>query len=48
MTRAIAQFETARLIAAIVLLSLMGTGLFALVGLVERLVLPWRRYVVAG
>jgi ABC-type nitrate/sulfonate/bicarbonate transport system permease component len=44
MTRAIAQFETARLVAAIVLLSLMGTGLFAAVGLIERLALPWRRY----
>jgi ABC-type nitrate/sulfonate/bicarbonate transport system permease component len=44
MTRAIAQFETPRLVAAIVLLSAMGTGLFALVGLVERAVLPWRRY----
>ena len=44
MTRAIAQFETPRLVAAIVLLSLMGTGLFALVGLVERAVLPWRKY----
>jgi ABC-type nitrate/sulfonate/bicarbonate transport system permease component len=43
MTRAIAQFETPRLVAAIVLLSLMATGLFALVGLVERLLLPWRR-----
>ena len=46
MTRAIAQFETPRLVAAIVLLSLMGSGLFALVGLVERLVLPWRRYTM--
>jgi len=44
MTRAIAQFETPRLVAAIVLLSLMGTGLFALVGLVERAALPWRKY----
>lgn len=44
MTRAIAQFETPRLVAAIVLLSLMGAGLFALVGLVERAVLPWRKY----
>jgi ABC-type nitrate/sulfonate/bicarbonate transport system permease component len=44
MTRAIAQFETARLVAAIVLLSLLGTGLFAAVGLIERLALPWRRY----
>jgi ABC-type nitrate/sulfonate/bicarbonate transport system permease component len=44
MTRAIAQFETPRLVAAIVLLSIMGTGLFALVGLVERAALPWRKY----
>ncbi|MBA3450268.1 MAG: ABC transporter permease [Chloroflexia bacterium] len=44
MTRAMAQFETPRLVAAIVLLSLMGTGLFAAVGVVERLVLPWRKY----
>lgn len=47
MTRAVAQFETPRLVAAIVILSLMGTGLFVLVGFVERLVLPWRRYAVA-
>lgn len=47
MTRAIAQFETPRLVAAIVLLSLMGTGLFALVGVAERMVLPWRRYTTA-
>ena len=44
MTRAIAQFQTPRLVAAIVLLSLMGTGLFAAVSLIERLALPWRRY----
>jgi hypothetical protein len=31
-----------------VLLSLMATGLFALVGLVERLVLPWRRLTRVG
>lgn len=43
MTRSIAQFETPRLVAAIFLLSVMGTGLFALIGLVERLALPWRR-----
>ena len=48
MTRAIAQFETPRLLAAIVLLSIMGTGLFALIGLVERLALPWRRYVIVN
>ena len=44
MTRAIAQFETPRLVAAIFLLSVMSTGLFAVVGLVERAVLPWRKY----
>jgi ABC-type nitrate/sulfonate/bicarbonate transport system permease component len=48
MTRAIAQFETPRLVAAIVLLSAMGTGLFALVGLVERVVLPWRTYAIVN
>lgn len=45
MTRAIAQFRTDRVIAAVVLLSLMGIGLFLLVSLLERLLLPWRRYV---
>ena len=44
MTRAIAQFETPRLVAAIVLLSVMGTGLFALVGLVERPCSPGATY----
>jgi len=44
MTRAMAQFETPRLVAAILLLSLMGTGLFAAVGLVESALLPWRKY----
>jgi ABC-type nitrate/sulfonate/bicarbonate transport system permease component len=44
MTRSIAQFETARLVAAIFLLSLMGTGLFAAVGIIERAALPWRRF----
>lgn len=48
MTRSIAQFETPRLVAAIVLLSIMGTGLFALVGLVERVVLPWRSYATVN
>jgi ABC-type nitrate/sulfonate/bicarbonate transport system permease component len=47
-TRAIAQFETPRLVAAIVLLSAMGTGLFAVVGLVERIALPWRKYSTAS
>ena len=44
MTRAAAQFLTARVFACIVLLSLIGIALFALVALVERVVLPWRRY----
>lgn len=44
MTRAMAQFETPRLVAAIFLLSAMGIGLFATVGLVERQMLPWRKY----
>ena len=45
LTRATAQFLTARVFAAVLLLSLMGVGLFALVALAERLLLPWRRYV---
>ncbi len=45
LTRAIAQFRTDRVIAAVVLLSLMGIGLFLVVSLLEGLLLPWRRYV---
>jgi len=48
MTRAMAQFATPRLVAAIVLLSLMGVGLFAAIGLVERIALPWRRYTTVS
>ncbi len=48
LTRSIAQFETPRMVAAIFLLAVMGASLFALVGLVERIVLPWRRYVTAS
>jgi ABC-type nitrate/sulfonate/bicarbonate transport system permease component len=48
MTRAMAQFATPRLVAAIVLLSLMGVGLFALINLIERLALPWRRYTTVS
>lgn len=47
MTRAIAQFHTDRVIAAIVLLSLMAGGLFAAIGLAERALLPWRRFTTA-
>jgi ABC-type nitrate/sulfonate/bicarbonate transport system permease component len=46
MVRAMAQFETPRLLAAIVLLSFMGIGLFAAVGLIERMALPWRKYTI--
>jgi ABC-type nitrate/sulfonate/bicarbonate transport system permease component len=42
--RSLAQFQTARVFAAVALLSAMGVGLFALVALAERLLLPWRRY----
>lgn len=42
MTRAMAQFETPRLLAAILLLAIMGTGLFGLISLIERFALPWR------
>ncbi|MDQ3411597.1 MAG: ABC transporter permease [Chloroflexota bacterium] len=43
LTRAMAQFQTERVVAAIFLLSLMGVGLFAIVAVSERLLLPWRR-----
>ncbi len=47
LTRAMAQFQTERVVAAIFLLSLMGLGLFGLVGLLERLLLPWRRFTAS-
>ncbi|MDP6453122.1 MAG: ABC transporter permease [SAR202 cluster bacterium] len=43
MIRSKPQFLTERVFAAIAILSAMGVGLFALVGLAERLALPWRR-----
>jgi ABC-type nitrate/sulfonate/bicarbonate transport system permease component len=43
MTRSAAQFQTPRLFAAVVIAAVMGMTLFALVALVERLVMPWRR-----
>ena len=43
LTRSIAQFQTERVIAAIVLLSLIAAGLFGLVSLAERFAMPWRR-----
>ncbi len=45
MERAASQLQTARVFAAIFILALMGIGLFSLVTLLERLALPWRRYV---
>jgi NitT/TauT family transport system permease protein len=45
MDRSAPQFETPRVFACIVILALMGVSLFLLVSLVERLALPWRRYV---
>ena len=48
MERAASQFETARVFAAIFILAFMGVGLFAIVALLERLLLPWRRYVTDG
>ncbi|HEX5498261.1 MAG TPA: ABC transporter permease subunit, partial [Thermomicrobiales bacterium] len=47
LTRAIAQFQTERVIAAIVLLSLIATLLFATIAVLERLAMPWRRYETA-
>lgn len=48
MDRSAAQFETARVFAAIFILAFMGIGLFMLVSLVERVALPWRRYVTGA
>ncbi len=45
MQRDSSQFLTARVFASIFILSLMGVGLFGLIGILERLLLPWRRYV---
>ncbi|MDP9364731.1 MAG: ABC transporter permease [Chloroflexota bacterium] len=42
--RSLAQFQTARVFAAVALLSVMAVGLFALVVLAERVLLPWRRH----
>lgn len=45
MDRSAPQFETPRVFACIVILALMGVFLFLLVSVVERLALPWRRYI---
>lgn len=44
MDRSAATFETPRVFACIVILAVMGVALFALVGVIERVALPWRRY----
>lgn len=46
--RSASQFETARIFAAIGILAALGVGLFCLVILVERLVMPWRRHIIGG
>ena len=43
MLRSKPQFLTERVFASIVILSALGIGLFASVGIVERLAIPWRR-----
>jgi ABC-type nitrate/sulfonate/bicarbonate transport system permease component len=43
MTRSSAQFQTARLFAAVLIAALMGVLLFAAVALAERAAMPWRR-----
>jgi NitT/TauT family transport system permease protein len=42
-TRSSAQFQSERLFAAVAILAGIGIGLFWLVGLIERLALPWYR-----
>jgi len=44
MERSAAQFQTARVFACIVILAIMGIGLFSLIAIIERLALPWRRF----
>jgi ABC-type nitrate/sulfonate/bicarbonate transport system permease component len=48
MERAASQFQTARVFACILILAVMGVGLFTIVTLLERVLLPWRRYVTDG
>lgn len=45
MDRSASMFETPRVFACIVILAAMGVALFTLVSLIERLALPWRRYL---
>ncbi len=48
MVRSKPQFLTERVFAAIVILSAMGTALFVLVGVVEKLAMPWRKAKSVG
>jgi ABC-type nitrate/sulfonate/bicarbonate transport system permease component len=45
MERSASQFQTDRVFACILILAVMGVSLFSIVALLERLLLPWRRYV---
>lgn len=45
MDRSAPQFETPRVFACIVILAVMGVSLFLIVSLIERIALPWRRYM---
>lgn len=45
MDRSAPQFETPRVFACIVILAAMGVSLFLIVSLIERIALPWRRYI---
>lgn len=47
MDRSAPQFETPRVFACIVILAVMGVSLFLVVSLVERVALPWRRYIAS-
>jgi len=48
MERSAAQFQTARVFACMMILAVMGIGLFSVIAGLERLALPWRRYVTEG
>jgi ABC-type nitrate/sulfonate/bicarbonate transport system permease component len=48
MTLSSANLRTDRVFASVVVLSIMAVGLFALVGLAERVALPWRRHVAVS
>ncbi len=48
MTLSGANLRTDRVFACVVTLAIMAVGLFALVGAIERVLLPWRRHVAAS